>query len=119
MNIVCLCSYYFSSSKNGFFTAISKFAACLGAGTFAWLATSLVVVPSILFMRSKLKTRMLGDSRPTPGEFAVLGEDEQSVEGGMINGKTSIDRKSHSVYYHLLDQSELQSVPFSRRTSVN
>ena len=113
-------SICFSSSKSGFFEAISKFAACLGAGTFAWLVTSVAIVPCILILRSKIKQRFINPDRITEGQFSVLGVDDQQdlIEAGMINGKPPIDHVSPSLYYHLVDQeSEMNRIPISRRNS--
>lgn len=84
--------------------------------------SSILVVPCILLLRSRVRVSLSTEERPTQGEFSILGGEnlpETNLEDGTLNGKSSIERTSHSSYYHLVDPAELQPIPLSRRNSAH
>ena len=104
------------SSDNGFFEALSKFASCLGSATATWLMATVVVMPILLIVRSRVKTDNANAVDRVYGEFSVLGEaaDSDVLDEGNFNGKPKVDRLPVSHYCRLVESGELQSMPLSQ-----
>ncbi len=101
----------FTSSTSGFLEALSKFAACLGAASFAWMTTTPVVIFILMVVRSNAQDshRQAGSGRM--GDFEVLGEEAETditdLEHANLDGKTRTDRMLVTRYSHLVTGNEM------------
>jgi hypothetical protein len=91
---------------------MGKFASCLGAATFAWILSSLVIVPSIIILRDRISGFGVRSSR---NSFEVL-EEGPAVEvlRETRNGIRSKQYMHASHYYHLVDSAEMADIPQRR-----
>ena len=108
-----------SSSEDGFFAALSKFAGCLGAATVAWIAATLAVIPLIVVIRSKVRIPPIDGPR-IHGAFSVLGSDGEAEDGAdtsIYNGTAQPDRPPITRYSRLVDPSEMKALSSSNRAS--
>jgi hypothetical protein len=100
------------SSKDGFFSAITKFAACIGAAAFAWVLFTPAVITLLMVIRSRVRRFPREVSGRQPGEFAVLGNDidldNNQIEEGDPNGNASIERVPLAMYHRLVESAELK-----------
>jgi hypothetical protein len=104
----------FCSNDYGFWTALSKFAGCLGAATCSWLLASAIVLPSILISRGRIKRSRSTLSDRTYGEFTILGEEgRNNLSDELSNGRIrSRIPKTH--YVRLGEPGEMHSLSGSR-----
>ena len=110
----------FCSSEDGFFVTVGKFAGCIGAAAFAWIAVSPFVVSTLMIVRSRVRRFTAEEQLRTNGEFVVLGNDvdidEDRIERGSYN--RTRDRLPLSMYHRLDESSELKPLSPQDRVSV-
>ena len=77
---------------------------------------TVVVMPILLIVRSRVKTDNANAVDRVYGEFSVLGEaaDSDVLDEGNFNGKPKVDRLPVSHYCRLVESGELQSMPLSQ-----
>jgi|LauGreDrversion4_2_1035121.scaffolds.fasta_scaffold08082_8 hypothetical protein len=101
-----------SSSTDGFFVTVGKFAGCIGAAAFAWIAITPFIVSTLMIVRSRVRRFAAEEQIRTNGDFAVLGNDvdldEGQLERGTYNGTRTQDRLPLSMYHRLVDSAELK-----------
>jgi hypothetical protein len=101
-----------SSSTDGFFVTVGKFAGCIGAAAFAWIAITPFVVSTLMITRSRVRRINAEEQIRTNGEFVVLGNDvdldEEQLERGSYNGTRTQDRLPLSMYHRLVESAELK-----------
>jgi len=104
--------YSFPSSTDGFFGAITKFAACIGAAAFAWVLFTPAIVISLLIVRSRVQRFSIEGDATQPGTFSVLGNDidldHNRVEEGTLNGNAELERLPLTMYHRLVESAELK-----------
>lgn len=91
---------------------VGKFAGCIGAAAFAWIACSPFVVSALMMVRSRVRRFVAEEQIRTNGEFVVLGNDvdldEERIERGSYNGTRTHDRLPLSMYHRLVEPAELK-----------
>jgi hypothetical protein len=110
------------SATDGFFVTVGKFAGCIGAAAFAWIAFSPFVISALMIVRSRVRRFVAEEQIRTNGEFVVLGNDvdldEERIERGSYNGTRTHDRLPLSMYHRLVDSAELKPLTPQDRDGI-
>jgi hypothetical protein len=103
---------FFCSSTDGFFGAITKFAACIGAAAFAWVLFTPAVISVLMMIRSKVRRTPSEQNARQINEFSVLGHDidldDHRIEEGALNGNATTERVPLAMYHQLIESAELK-----------